>query len=562
MAGDAIDIKLNDAFSAFAAKIEKSLDALGKAGAKSAKETETGWKKAEHSWREFGAKLQTVTLAFGLLKRAAASAWGAIKMTASAVEFRRQAEGALKIVTGSSKEAKETYEQIVAAAQATGLPKEALYEQYLALKNVGLSAAQVKETLAAVGDLEIFSPGKGKALSGIAEELARMAQHGQRAVGGLELGDMFEASGLKASDLGEALGLKGTDIEIRRQLSRIRLDVGSGINAINKAVTVKTGKPLGSLTADLQGDTITGKLAKLGSIFEGSLSKVDMTPIYTGFDHLMKAFSDPKRIESITKALNGLVLVCGGLLWSFDVVSDAVTFLVNVFAELPEGLREIHSAIVDWVQGADATISGWIDGVEDIFSGAVSGFVDIGKNLIGGLWSGITGAWTKVTDGVKGLSADLVKGLKGALGIHSPSLVMKRQVGFNVAAGVAEGITAGAPRVDRSMLSLSDRIAKPGPMFGSGVAEGITAGAASRPLGLPEMARPIVYNRPHEPPAVNTAQTAGRGGKSSSELHFSVTYNVDEASVSASAKETISELRRQVTNIFREMAVEAAPVTE
>ena len=76
--------------------------------------------------------------------------------------------------------------------------------------------------------------------------------------------------------------------------------------------------------------------------------------------------------------------------------------------------------------------------------GAVSGGIvkikDVGKNLVQGLWNGISNAKAWVISKVKGFGADVLKGLKDFFGIHSPSKVMRDQVGKNIALGVAEGI--------------------------------------------------------------------------------------------------------------------------
>jgi len=68
--------------------------------------------------------------------------------------------------------------------------------------------------------------------------------------------------------------------------------------------------------------------------------------------------------------------------------------------------------------------------------------VSIGKNIIEGLINGIKGAAGKVASAIKGVADGAVNAAKKALGIHSPSRVMRDQVGYWVSEGLAKGITA------------------------------------------------------------------------------------------------------------------------
>lgn len=79
-----------------------------------------------------------------------------------------------------------------------------------------------------------------------------------------------------------------------------------------------------------------------------------------------------------------------------------------------------------------------------------SKFVETGKNLVKGLWNGITGAAKAVGDGIKTLGTNLVNGVKSFFGIHSPSTVMA-QLGEYMSLGFANGIADSGSAVDRSM---------------------------------------------------------------------------------------------------------------
>lgn len=80
--------------------------------------------------------------------------------------------------------------------------------------------------------------------------------------------------------------------------------------------------------------------------------------------------------------------------------------------------------------------------------------LDIGAQIVKGLWSGITGAWGRLVNQVTGLFGELVQGIKDGLGIHSPSRVMRDQVGVMLVRGVEEGVEKGFPHLRRTAARL------------------------------------------------------------------------------------------------------------
>lgn len=96
----------------------------------------------------------------------------------------------------------------------------------------------------------------------------------------------------------------------------------------------------------------------------------------------------------------------------------------------------------------DAVCSAW-DGVTDffggiwddikgVFSNAWDAFTDIGENIVKGIWNGITGLAGWIRDKVTGFFGGIVDGVKGMLGIKSPSRVFAG-IGENMALGLGKG---------------------------------------------------------------------------------------------------------------------------
>nr|WP_280529562.1 tape measure protein [Listeria aquatica] len=78
----------------------------------------------------------------------------------------------------------------------------------------------------------------------------------------------------------------------------------------------------------------------------------------------------------------------------------------------------------------------------------------IGKDIIQGLINGIGSMAKAVGNKIKGIAGGIKDKIKGALGIHSPSRVMRDEVGRFIPQGIAVGIEADAKAVDKAMKNL------------------------------------------------------------------------------------------------------------
>ena len=94
-----------------------------------------------------------------------------------------------------------------------------------------------------------------------------------------------------------------------------------------------------------------------------------------------------------------------------------------------------------------------------VWDGSMDEWGHIGENIVSGLLNGIKGAWNSLTkwvsDGINGL----VSGVKGLLGIHSPSKVFS-EIGLNVCQGLANGITENAGLAEDAAQQMAGSVAK------------------------------------------------------------------------------------------------------
>ena len=81
-----------------------------------------------------------------------------------------------------------------------------------------------------------------------------------------------------------------------------------------------------------------------------------------------------------------------------------------------------------------------------------------GKNLVAGLWQGISGEAGWLYKSVTNFASGIVRNIKSTLGIHSPSRVMRDEIGKNLTLGIGEGITRNARAVYDAMQGVLDRL--------------------------------------------------------------------------------------------------------
>lgn len=129
--------------------------------------------------------------------------------------------------------------------------------------------------------------------------------------------------------------------------------------------------------------------------------------------------------------------------------------LTQVFTTMWNGLTSILRNSVNGIGNVLGSVKNIITGV---FSGAGNWLVSIGKNIIDGLTNGIKNAFNGVKNVINTLASWIPDTIKGLLGIHSPSRVMRDEIGRWIPAGLAQGIENAAPLVDDAMSALTDRV--------------------------------------------------------------------------------------------------------
>lgn len=131
-----------------------------------------------------------------------------------------------------------------------------------------------------------------------------------------------------------------------------------------------------------------------------------------------------------------------------SAISTLVSTVFNLAKQIPQKIwNAIVGAVSNVVKWGSQLVSKATSAVKNVSSAVVNGLksipskiLSIGGNIVTGLWNGINNKVGWVLDKIKGFGSSIVNGLKKVFDIHSPSRVMRDEIGKNIALGVGAGI--------------------------------------------------------------------------------------------------------------------------
>lgn len=128
-------------------------------------------------------------------------------------------------------------------------------------------------------------------------------------------------------------------------------------------------------------------------------------------------------------------------------VPNAVSNMLSAAGRIPgqiasflgSALSSAASFVSDFASKAVQAASQFVSNIVSGLSGLAGRVMSVGSDIVHGIWSGISGAAGWLMNKISGFADNVVSGIKGFFGIHSPSTVMRDQVGKYLAEGVAVG---------------------------------------------------------------------------------------------------------------------------
>lgn len=182
-------------------------------------------------------------------------------------------------------------------------------------------------------------------------------------------------------------------------------------------------------------------------------------------------------------------------IWSkiTGVFSGVASWFGNIF-------RNAWSGITNAFSNVGSFFSDIWSKIKSVFS--IDGMLSIGKNLVTGLWNGISNSFRWIKDKISGWVGNVMDFIKGLFGIHSPSAVMRDEVGKMLGLGMAEGIESSRNAVNGAVRKLGD--AALGGLSPVGGGTGASGAAGGRVINYTQnnyspraLSRREIYRRTH-----------------------------------------------------------------
>ena len=172
-------------------------------------------------------------------------------------------------------------------------------------------------------------------------------------------------------------------------------------------------------------------------------------------------------IDAAIQLMTGLAL---GLVQALPIlIEKAPEILIKLtmaFAENAPKLLEaslkimitLAQGLVTYLPQLVAKVPVLISGLVQAFNKGISNFINVGKNIVEGIKKGISDAWESLSKWFGEKINGLVEGVKGILGIESPSKVFADEVGEMIPAGVAVGIDKGMGVLEDAMAAMTSDV--------------------------------------------------------------------------------------------------------
>ena len=146
--------------------------------------------------------------------------------------------------------------------------------------------------------------------------------------------------------------------------------------------------------------------------------------------------------------------------------SDFLSNLINFITQLP---GKVWSFLSNTISKAASFVGSFanqaIQAGKQFFNGIVNKvkeipgrMISIGSDIVGGIKKGISNAWSGLTGWLGNMAKGLIDGVKGALGIGSPSRLFADRIGKWIPAGITLGVEKAMPKAKAFMSNMSTEL--------------------------------------------------------------------------------------------------------
>ena len=245
------------------------------------------------------------------------------------------------------------------------------------------------------------------------------------------------------------------------QISQLGKDV---IELITKGISDYLPEII-DVSIEIINTLIDGLIETLPGLIEAGVQAI--AQIISGLSQALPTLI-PKATEACYNIVEGLLdnidlLIDAGIELIFGLADGLIEALPIIIEKAPEIIQKLVEALIrnfprivsagseligKLVAGLSGSLFKLMEVAPKIVSSIVNGIKglwgemkNVGNYLIEGLWNGISGMANWVADKVKGFAKNIVGNIKDALGIHSPSAILRDEVGKFMAQGIGVGFS-------------------------------------------------------------------------------------------------------------------------
>lgn len=415
------------------------------------------------------------------------------------------AAGAVIALTKSAVENYGEYEQLVGGVETLFKDSAGTVEEYAknAYQTAGLSANEYMETVTSFSasllqsmgnDTEAAAKKADRAITDMSDNANKMGtdmQSIQNAYQGFAKQNYTMLDNLK-------LGYGGTKEEMQRliddanalnaaQGNYTNYTIESYADIVDAIHTVQTEMGITGTTALEASTTIEGSIGAMKAAYANFVTGLgnDNADISELSSQLIQSVGTVAEnvlpvVETVLKNIaeavqrDGPEMIEKFVSYAIEKLPEVISLGLKMVISLVKGIAQNIPQLVTSVLNMMATIAQTIwDSIPDI--------IEVGKNIVRGLWEGIKAMASWIGDKVSGFVGGLVDGVKGVLGIHSPSRVFAG-IGQNMALGLGQGFEKQMQSVT---AGIQDAIPTPTVDTVYNAAAGLVNGLAAQSAGSP-----------------------------------------------------------------------------
>ncbi|HDF4164727.1 TPA: phage tail tape measure protein [Clostridioides difficile] len=190
-------------------------------------------------------------------------------------------------------------------------------------------------------------------------------------------------------------------------------------------------------------------------------------------ENIMKFFSElPGKIwEKLTNIMQKVME------WEVNLSKKALETAKNFFNNIYNTVSQLPGKFKEWLDSIINNVISWgtnlvkqageagknmANAVKDALKDLPSKIMSIGKDVVRGLWEGITGMGGWLKDQVLDFAGNVIDGFRDGFGVHSPSIIMRDLIGRNLVKGVGVGIDVETPglkeKIEKNISELTGKL--------------------------------------------------------------------------------------------------------